>query len=68
MSTKSRWIIKVHVWDEEGTQFGELRYGSSLEASVFIRTLSDDEIQDFFRIGEHTFLSKLNALGVYQLN
>jgi hypothetical protein len=68
MSTKSRWIIKVYVWDEEGIQFGELRYGSSFETSVLVRTLSDDEIQDFFRLGEHTFLSKLNALGVYQSN
>ena len=68
MSTKDRWIIKVHVWDEEGIQFGELRYGSCFEASVFVRTLSDNEIQDFFRLGEHIFFSKLNALGVYQPN
>jgi hypothetical protein len=68
MSTQNRWIIRVHVWDEEGTQFGELRYGFNYEASVFVRTLSDEEIQDFFRLGEHIFLSKLNALGVYQPN
>ena len=65
MSTKSRWIIKVHVWDEEGIQFGELRYGSCFKSSVFIRILSDNEIQDFFRLGEHTFLTKLNPLGIY---
>lgn len=68
MSTKKLWIIKVHVWDEEGIQFGELRYGSCFEDSVFIRTLSDDEIQDFFRLGEYTFLSKVNMLGIYQPN
>ena len=68
MSTQSRWIIKVHVWDEEGIYFGELRHGSSFEASVLVRKLSDDEIQDFFRLGEHTYLSKVNALGVYQSN
>jgi hypothetical protein len=65
MSTKSRWIIKVHIWDEEGIQFGELRYGSCVEDSVFVRTLSDYEIQDFFRLGKRVFLSKINACGVY---
>jgi hypothetical protein len=68
MPTKSSWIVKVHVWDEEGIQFGELRYGSCFEDSVFVRTLSECEIQDFFRLGEHTFLSRVNMLGVYQPN
>lgn len=68
MSLRCGWIIKVHVWDEEGIQFGELRYGSCFENSVFVRTLSDNEIQDFFRLGEHAFLSRVNALGVYVPN
>lgn len=68
MSPTSDWIIKVHVWDEEGIQFGELRYGSCFEDSVFVRTLSDNEIQEFFRLGEHAFLSRMNARGVYVPN
>jgi hypothetical protein len=65
MSIRKNWILKVHVWDEEGLQFGELHYGSSLEDSVFVRKLSFDEIQDFFRLGERAVICRLNSLGVY---
>jgi hypothetical protein len=53
------------VWDEEGLQFGALYYGSSIKDSVFVRTLSFDEIQDFFRLGEQAFICRLNSRSEY---
>jgi hypothetical protein len=68
MSIENHWIINVQIWDEEGTQFGELRYGSCLEDSVFVRKLSEFEIQDYFRLGKRAFLSRMNSHGVYVPN
>jgi hypothetical protein len=65
MSIRKNWILKVHVWDEEGAQFGELYCGSCIEDSMFVRKLSFDEIQDFFRLGERAFICRLNSRGVY---